>query len=104
MEREDHTSLKLTLVSRGVSWLMRHVARHFGAAQGRTEAEKAAFKKALENMDLFYAHQRCTTFLMVRSGDGTPVGIFVGLEDGIIVGTPVGVCQTHLLDQRLVTI
>ena len=35
VEREDHTSLKLTLVSQGVSWLLKWVARHHGTAQGR---------------------------------------------------------------------
>ena len=35
VEREDHTSLKLTLVSQGVSWLLRWVAKHDGSAQGR---------------------------------------------------------------------
>lgn len=48
IEREDHTSLKLTLVSQGVSWLMQYIARHYGAAQGRTDAEKAAGVTALE--------------------------------------------------------
>lgn len=56
VEREDHTSLKLTLVSQGISWLMRYVARHHGAPHGRTDAEKAAgittIEKAAGNVKL----------------------------------------------------
>lgn len=48
VEREDHTSLKLALVSQGIGWLVRHVAKHYGATHGRTEAEKAAGVTTIE--------------------------------------------------------
>ena len=35
----------------------------------RTEEEAQLFDKALRNMTLWYAHQKCTSFLMVNSGD-----------------------------------